>query len=281
MTALSAAMLLFLAVPTEGGADLSRSPLAAEPPSAREVLEQALAQFDKAVAHPDPKGAEATALYREALAGFQSVADAGHRNGHLYYNIANAHFRLGELGKAILNYRRAENLIPGDTDVRRNLSFARSLCEVRIDPKPTTALLRTILFWHYESSPGARTAVALTAYGAFWMLLFVLLLTRRRNAATAALAVALGVVWLACGISVAVETSPNMTEREGVVIAHEATLRKGNGEAYEPQLDRPLTEGIEFRILETRQGGAGNVWHHIELADGKDGWVKDDQIEPI
>lgn len=245
----------------------------------RTVLDSALRDFDKAVSLQSHRGDEAKALYRSALAGFEGVVNSGVRNGHLYYDIANTHMRLGDVGRAIANYRRAQKLLPGDQDVNRNLAFARSLCELRIEPRPTTAILRTLLFWHYDYSPTSRLYAAVVAYVVFWGVLILLLFVRRRVPALNAVAVIAGLVAGSAGISVVYETRMSGSHQAGVVVADEATLRKGNGEAYEPQLDRPLPEGVEFQILDQRSSGGGEAWYHIELADGNDGWLRGDQIE--
>jgi tetratricopeptide (TPR) repeat protein len=41
------------------------------------------------------------------------------------FNLANAYFREGQIGRAILNYERAQLLAPDDPDITANLNFAR------------------------------------------------------------------------------------------------------------------------------------------------------------
>jgi len=60
-----------------------------------------------------------------ALARFQGAA-ASTRDPDVYYNLGNTHARRGELGRAVLNYLRAQRLRPRDADVRANLSWVRS-----------------------------------------------------------------------------------------------------------------------------------------------------------
>ena len=280
---MSAAVVMLLTLMAAGssasGAGADAAALQARSP--QDVLEAALRDYDRAVAMPQQRGDEAVTLYRSALDGFQSVADRGVRNGHLFYNIANTHMRLGDVGRAIVNYRRAERLAPSDNDIRRNLAHARSLREVRIDPPATTAILRSLLFWHYEVSPTARAAAAIGAYAGFWFLLFVMLVRKRRVPALVGFAVVLGISAAALGASVGWEMYTSDHEREGVIVARQAVLRKGNGEAYEPQINRPLPAGVEFRILESRESADGTLWRRIELPDGIDGWLRDDQIEAI
>ena len=38
-------------------------------------------------------------------------------SGRLFYNLGNAYFKAGELGRTVLNYNRAQKLMPYDKDV--------------------------------------------------------------------------------------------------------------------------------------------------------------------
>ena len=44
----------------------------------------------------------------------------------LYFNLGNALFKSGQIGRAIVNYRLAGQLAPRDPDIRANLRFARN-----------------------------------------------------------------------------------------------------------------------------------------------------------
>ena len=44
-------------------------------------------------------------------------------NGALLYNLGNARLQAGDVGKAIVSYRRAERLIPGDERLELNHTF--------------------------------------------------------------------------------------------------------------------------------------------------------------
>jgi len=253
----------------------------AAPATRRDILANALNLFDQAVDLKDHSSPQAQRLYRQALQGFDALIRDGINNGHLYYDAANAHLRLGEIGPAIADYRRALRLLPSDPDVGRNLNFARSLCEIHIPPTPQGAVLQAVFFWHFDTPLRSRKRVALAAYVLFWLVLTARLLTRRRGAASAWLAAILATVALATGISVGWDMTARQHDRQGVIIADAAVLRKGNGEGYQPQLERPLPEGVEFRVLEDRTDVKKNLWYHIELRDGKDGWIRADQTEII
>ncbi|MCG8408289.1 MAG: hypothetical protein MI923_24070 [Phycisphaerales bacterium] len=247
----------------------------------RGILETSLKRFDEAVAFQDHRNPQARKKYREALDGFQTLIRDGVNNGHLYYNAANAQMRLGDIGQAIANYRRASRLLPNDANVRQNLEFARSLCEIQIPSPAADAVAETLFFWYFDTAPVARTRVALTAYMLCWLLLLGRLLLRRRFPVLAWTAMVTAIVALAAGGSVAWDMHITRNRTEGVIIADEAVLRKGNGESYQPQLDRPLPQGVEFKILEIREDVRANVWYRVELRDGKDGWLRADRAEVI
>ena len=53
---------------------------------------------------------QAKKLYEKAILSYEKIINEGEiRNAKLYYNLANAYFLNEQPGKAILNYRRAEN----------------------------------------------------------------------------------------------------------------------------------------------------------------------------
>ena len=81
------------------------APALSESPSV--VLRQALNDFDAAVALKNQSGLEAQRLFREALAKFEALRLGGVENAYLDYNIGNTYLRLGEVGRAVVNYRRA------------------------------------------------------------------------------------------------------------------------------------------------------------------------------
>lgn len=63
--------------------------------------------------------------FESAVAAYEEIIDAGWESGPVYYNLANAWFRLGKMGQAILNYERALQLMPRDSDLQYNERYAR------------------------------------------------------------------------------------------------------------------------------------------------------------
>lgn len=267
----------------------TQSPLpAANPPDhpmpvdeRRQVLQKAGAAFEAAVATKNPSADPSRRLFQEALAGFQSLVQDGVQNGRLYYNIANTQLRLGEIGRAIVNYRRAQRLLPGDAQTQKNLDVARGLVELKFAKPASSAMIETLFFWHYETSLAARTRAALIGYALFWALALVLRLLPRRPPGLGWTLAAVGILTAGVGLSAGWQRADAANHIEGVLIADHVVLRKGNGEYYDPQFDRPLPQGVEFRLRASRSDVDGAAWYHVELPDGKDGWLRAEQAEII
>src|SRR5207248_7338026 len=63
--------------------------------------------------------------FQEAIRDYEGVVKAGQWSAPLFYNLGNAYFRAGDLGRAILNYERALALEPRHPEATANLALAR------------------------------------------------------------------------------------------------------------------------------------------------------------
>ena len=83
--------------------------------------------------------------YADAVKGYQKLLSAGYENGHVYYNLGNAFFRLEQLGRAIMHYERARILMPRDSDLNFNLRHARDQAVDAIEENPR--FISMAFFW--------------------------------------------------------------------------------------------------------------------------------------
>ena len=234
----------------------------------REILREALNAFDDAVGVARSNPAQAAGLYRQCVGALEALRSHGVRNAALFYDLGNAYFRLGKIGRAIANYRRAQRLAPTDPEINANLRYARNRVEPYIKPGGARQLLRRLLFWNRYTSVRQRFVLAAVA----WLLGWGLLAVRLRRRGTAILVA--GVVLLGLGganvVSVGWQLHEERQHPEAVVIDGAYVLRLGRGEGYDAAITRPLGPGVEVRIL-TQRGG----WSEIELRDGTSGWLPD------
>src|SRR3954465_16005286 len=65
------------------------------------------------------------ARFQEAAEAYENLVQSGQWNANLFYDLGNAYYRLGNFGKAILNYERALALDPRHPEADANLRLAR------------------------------------------------------------------------------------------------------------------------------------------------------------
>ncbi|HPR32608.1 MAG TPA: tetratricopeptide repeat protein, partial [Prolixibacteraceae bacterium] len=61
--------------------------------------------------------------FARAIESYENLINQGYEPAALYYNLGNAHYKRGNLARAILNYERALLLAPNDEDIRFNLEL--------------------------------------------------------------------------------------------------------------------------------------------------------------
>lgn len=250
------------------------SSAAARAEDASHLVQHALSAFDDAVSAAAARDSERAArLYREAADGFESVIASGVRNAGLEYNLGNTYFRLGDLGRAIVHFRRAAALAPRDAQIAANLSYARERVVPHLSATGEQRLLTRLAFWRALLSKPQQfwTAAGLSVAG--WGLLTLWLWRRRQPLA------ALGVICACAGAAFSAallwELQDEATAPPAVVVG-EHTLQLGRGEGSGPALDRPLGPGVELRVV-TERGG----WYEVRLPDGHGGWLPANVVERI
>ena len=232
-----------------------------------EVLNEAVRAFDTGTSLRQSNPNEAGKAFRTAAAKFQLLVDAGLQNGRLYYDLGNAYLEAGQVGRAILNYRRAQKLIQDDGRLTANLQYARQLRRNQLPESGEQAFLRTLFFWHYGTSLRGRAIAAVAVWIAFWGLMILGTFAPRLRWRYVVMPLLAASLILAA--SATVSMFADARQRAGVVVMDNVTVRKGNGEGFEPQFKEQLHEGVEFDVLETRTD-----WLLIQLPDGKTGWIR-------
>jgi len=235
-------------------------------PERTALIDQALSTFEQAAALPRSSSAEALELYRQSANAYQALIAQGVCNAKLYYNLGNAYYRLGDLGRAVLAYRRAQQYDPGDAQLQANLRSARSLRLNRIEEPARNRLAENLLFWQVNTSPRGRAYFAVTIFSLAWALLIVNLFVPRRFL----VALFVGGVVLSgiAAVSVAAQLHARRNHPAGVILAQDVVARTGNGVSYQPKFEEKLQPGLEFTLLERR-----GDWLRIRLPDEQQGWI--------
>jgi tetratricopeptide (TPR) repeat protein len=209
---------------------------------------------------------QAEKLYEKSILSYEKIMNDGQiKNAKLYYNLANAYFLKGDIGRAILNYRRAERLDKSDTNIQKNLTFARSRRIDKVTEKTEKRVLQTLFFWHYDFPIKTKFVLSMTAM--IWL---------GRVAPITLTMIITGILMVCFLFSVVIEVSGQAGRTCGVVTANEVIARQGDGRNYSASFKEPLHSGTEFDLLEDRSG-----WLHIRLGDDSEGWIPDTSADLI
>ncbi len=247
--------------------------LADELSEAKAIFSEAQATFSKGL-EQDEENKHYTML--KAAGQFQTLIDEfGIVSGALYYNIGNAYFEAGDKGRAILNYRRAERLIPGFTDLKNNLSQARQDLNLPAENQSWwSGIVKSVLFWHYMLDYADRRTAFIVAFVAFWVLLSVMVFYRSLLLRTGIVATLIALIGF--GGSFLYSSYLLYFVPSGVVIEHQVIVRKGPGKSYEKFYEQALPGGTEFRFLE-QQGD----WWKVRLLNKEEVWLKNSDVGKI
>jgi len=208
--------------------------------------------------------------FEDALADYNQLVLSGYRNGHIFYNLGNTHFRLEDLGRAILNYERARILIPRDSDLGFNLRQARDQMEDVVSE--SQSFVRTAFFWLDDLSPREVFCIFAIVNIAFWGVLLVRLFTRPEWSYY--LLLALAALWLLCGASFGLKRYQVDRDDRAVILPTELDVLAG------PDVgDTALFKLHAGTLVHFERSEDG--WALIRLQDKKRGWVRGDAIARI
>jgi len=183
------------------------------------------------------------------------------------YNLGNAYFRLGELGRAILHYERAHRLRPVDPDIRANLELARSRRIDRVEPEEAASVVAWTRAIQDRLGPDRQALVFLTLlWGIAGLVTWASIRPSGWSAwvgwtlATLVLAAALTVLsWL-------VTWQRLEGERIAVVLHASVEVLAGPGENNASLFT--VHEGLTLTVRSERPD-----WVQVSLPNGLNGWI--------
>lgn len=212
--------------------------------------------------------------FDDARDAYRELVASGVDSEDLYYNLGNAHFRLGALGPAIYSYERALRLDPDMSDARYNLEVARSAVGEKIRDRLEGAERQSRwvrMARHFTISELTVGVLALNAL--FFGLLIALrfLVSGFRRSVLRVLSAFVGVALLASAALLGGNIYLRERVDEGIVLPDQASLREGN--SADTAERGQVHAGLKVRVVETR-----GPWTRVRLSNGVEGWLEGDQL---
>lgn len=214
--------------------------------------------------------------YTEAIEKYQNILDSNVHSSELYFNLANAHYKLNHIAPSVYYYEKALLINPDDKDIQNNLAYARNMTIDAIEVIPEVGFKRLINNATNTLSYDNWALLAVILVIAFVILFLSYYFSRSSNNKRAAFIISSFCIIMAI-VSVAFafhkyELTAN--DQPAIVFAKEAQIKT------EPNLRSieafKLHEGTKVQVLDTL-----NDWKKIRLSDGKMGWILNNDLKML
>lgn len=222
--------------------------------------------------------------YRLAIRLYLRTINEQGFSPEVYYNLANAYYRIDDLGQAVLYYQRALNLDPSMKDARTNLEFVKTKILDRPEDNSTflTNLHESIIAI-YSPDTWAWIAFGLFALliGSVALYIFTSNVSLRKVGFFGAIIILVITVYA----SIIAWQSANAYKgsNKAVVIVPTANLRTRPGENNTDKVI-PIHEGTILEITDsmTMPGESSSPkWYDVKISNSSRAWVKASDVERI
>ncbi len=206
--------------------------------------------------------------YEAAINSYEAILKSGEESAELYYNLANAHYKLNHIAPSIYNYEKALLLDPADKTIKNNLEFANNMVLDDIKEVPKAGLLKMITnaISSFSFNTWAWIAIVFaTFFGVLFLLYYFSIASRWKRTffTTAILAVFISLISLTFAF---VARNAVVNSNYAIVFSEQVSVRnEPNQRGTELFL---LHEGTKVVVLSTFQD-----WMQLELANGSTGWT--------
>ena len=215
--------------------------------------------------------------YKEAINQYTSILESNQHSAELYFNLANCHYKLNEIGPSIFYYEKALQLAPDDTDILNNLGYAQKMTIDAIQEVPESGVSKFI-----NSTLNSLSVDGWATRSVGLVFLFVALFlgyylshseTKKRLFFISSSAV---LILLFISLSLLFKKdSLDSSTHPAIVFAKETEVR------VEPNLRAEtsftLHEGTKVLVIENYNGD----WSKIKLLNGETGWMASSELKTL
>lgn len=212
--------------------------------------------------------------YEDAIVNYKAILETGNHSADLYFNIANAHYKLNNIAPSIYYYEKALQLAPNDTDIINNIAFAKNMTIDAIDIIPETGLAKllknTANKFAFDTWAKVSVVFVFCFVAAFLIYYFAYTTIKKRLAFIFSLSVLIAVFTTMSFAFYKFNMDKN--DNPAIVFVQESKVKSDPNNRSEESFR--LHEGTKVQVIQTY-----NNWKKIKLSDGKTGWVVAEDIK--
>jgi len=214
--------------------------------------------------------------YLEAIEQYQTIIESGNHSAELYYNIANANYKLNKVAPTVYYYEKALQLAPNDADIQSNLAFAQNMTIDAIDILPEAGFSKILNGWISKRSYNSWAWIAVICTFIFVLAFITYYFGNRANQKRYFFI--LSFIALACMILSVVfafqQKAMDIKDKPAIVFATETQAKTDPNFTSEQVF--VIHEGTKVQVLQ-----AFGDWKKIQIANGTEGWIPAEDIKEL
>ena len=202
--------------------------------------------------------------FKNAKIQYEKALEFGITNSDLYYNYANALFRLNQKSRALQYYYKALKLKPNDIETKQNIEYVKSTLSSQVSSKDNLVINKSYFFTSWSPSKGMWIAAIGWVIG--FGLLIIQIYLKRTPQFVYAIIVASGIFCVGLiGVS-----SWNYYQFQGqsfgIVLMNNVIVYSGPSSEY--KAIETVNEGTQFIVLEEFQN-----WVRVKNFNQRSGFI--------
>lgn len=215
-------------------------------------------------------------LYNNAMA-------TGGTSSVLYYNLGNAYYRQGNLGKALVNYERALKIDPTNSDARTNLEFVKTkITDRQIDSGSIMSTLWDSIVCFFHADTWAWIAVILFALflaGVCTYLFSSVIVVKKFSFFGGIVVFFLTVIVVVISFAAANRVENN---DYAIILSPAVQLSTSPREARNQSEEAFLLhEGTKVEVVDSVSSPGEGKWYEVNVGHGERAWIKASDVERI
>ena len=212
--------------------------------------------------------------YAEAIKKYEALLDKNEHAVALYFNLANAHYKLNNIAPSVYYFEKAKLLSTDDKDIENNLVFAQNMTVDAIDTLPEVGFSR--IFKNIVNTFSSDSWAKLAISGILAFVLFFLLYHFTSATSQKRVAFVISVLgFLVAVFSLVIAFQKNNLEiknNPAIIFAQESRVKADPNNTSEEVFR--LHEGTKVQVLESYEN-----WCKIEIADKTTGWIPSEDVK--
>lgn len=214
--------------------------------------------------------------YHEAIELYESILEMEVVSSALFYNLGNAYYQTGQIGKAILNYERARRLSPNDEAILHNLRIARSLLAENVEPMPQLFFLDwRDNFVQMQSVDGWAITIIILAFAVMLCAVLFFVQKSRTQKKVFFFAGNFALLFLLLSFyAVNRQHYQQYVKQEAIVMSPRVTAKSAPS-------DRSIDLFIAYEGTKVELTSNVMDWYEVRLPNGQVGWVNKSALEII